>query len=97
MRSHVGGPRAGTCAIMRNFVGRALADPQARAAKRAVYRERLFGDLADGRAAERAAALLAALIAPTEADRVWVDAAWRSVAGTADDERKRVRGAREAD
>jgi CDP-glycerol glycerophosphotransferase (TagB/SpsB family) len=46
-------------------VTRALAEPQARAAARAVYRQRLFGELTDGRAAERAADELAALFEAT--------------------------------
>ncbi len=41
----------------------ALAEPASRAGARAVYRDRLFGNLDDGRAAERAAGHLKALVA----------------------------------
>jgi len=45
-------------------VARALADPAAHGDRRAAYRQRLFGDLTDGRAAERLAARILALLQP---------------------------------
>ncbi len=54
-------------AQFRGAIQRALANPRERAAARAVYRGRLFGNLDDGRAAERAADHLAALVATTAA------------------------------
>ena len=76
----------------RGAIARALAQPHARAAARAVYREQLFGDLTDGCAADRAAGKLAALIAPTQSDRDWVDAAWRTAGGVTKGGRDSVQG-----
>ena len=60
----------------------ALANPTDRAAERAGYRRRVFGSLTDGRAAERVASRVRALIRPAERDREWVDIVWQSMATT---------------
>ena len=65
-------------------VAEALAHPQLRAAERAEYRQRVFGTLLDGRAAERLAAHISRLLAPAEAEREQVAAFWsRAASGMA--------------
>lgn len=54
-------------ATLPRVIAAALADPGARAARRAHYRGLLYGDLTDGRAAERVAARIASLPAQTPA------------------------------
>lgn len=52
--------------------------PERRAATRAHYRERVFGPLTDGRAAERIAARVRSLLRPAEVEREWVEALWNT-------------------
>jgi hypothetical protein len=61
----------------------ALLQPDVHAERRAFYRERVFGDLTDGRSAERVAAHILALVTPEPGQQAWSDLAWwarRSVA-----------------
>ncbi len=59
-------------------VNRSLANPEARARQRAKYRQQVFGDTADGRAAERVADRIRRLLKPPAEDREWVAMAWNS-------------------
>ncbi|MGQ0569780.1 MAG: CDP-glycerol glycerophosphotransferase family protein, partial [Armatimonadota bacterium] len=60
-------------------VRRCLERPDEKADRRAFYRARIFGTLADGRAAERIADRISALLDPHDVEREWVDVAWNSV------------------
>jgi CDP-glycerol glycerophosphotransferase (TagB/SpsB family) len=57
-------------------VGEALADPQKHAERRRFYRERVFGEMTDGRAAERIAERIIALLRPPSEQAEWVRQAW---------------------
>ncbi len=57
-------------------VGHALAHPGDRGDRRRVYRERVFGELTDGRAAERVAERILALAASEPDREEWVRQAW---------------------
>lgn len=50
--------------------------PERGATLRARYRERVFGPLTDGRAAERIAARVRSLVRPSEIEREWIEALW---------------------
>ncbi len=56
-----------------------LQHPEEKADRRALYRQRVFGDLVDGQAAARIAAKVRALAQPAAADKAWVDLAWNSI------------------
>jgi hypothetical protein len=58
---------------------RCLEAPEEKAERRAFYRERVFGDLMDGRAAERIAGRIRGLLRPGPDDREWSDMAWNSL------------------
>jgi hypothetical protein len=58
---------------------RSLKEPQEKAEARAYYRDKIFGDLLDGQAAERIANRLRSLINPKPEDE-WVTRSWNSVA-----------------
>jgi len=58
---------------------RSLKEPGEKAGVRAYYRERIFGDLLDGRAAERIADRVRSLINPGPEDE-WVSRSWATVA-----------------
>jgi len=62
-----------------DVVRRCLDRPDEKADRRAAYRSHVFGALTDGRAAERIAQQIGALISPQDDDREWVDIAWNSV------------------
>jgi CDP-glycerol glycerophosphotransferase (TagB/SpsB family) len=57
---------------------RALKKPEEKAEVRAYYREKIFGDLLDGRAAERIADKVRSLINPRPEDE-WVSRSWKIV------------------
>jgi hypothetical protein len=59
-------------------VQQALEHPEQHRAQRARYRERVFGTLGDGRAAERVANRLHALVRPGPEDLSWVSTAWHA-------------------
>ncbi|MBA7569687.1 hypothetical protein ES708_11428 [subsurface metagenome] len=58
---------------------RSLRKPEEKAERRAYYRDKIFGDLLDGRAAERIADRVRSLINPKPEDE-WVSRSWNSVA-----------------
>ena len=59
---------------------RSLGNPGEKAKERACYRDRIFGNLLDGRASERIADKVRALINPKPEDKEWVTASWNSIA-----------------
>lgn len=65
-------------------VTRCLLHPQENAEKRALYRERLFGNLFDGKASERIAQLVRTLLRPDAGNAPWVENAWKIVAKRAE-------------
>jgi len=60
-------------------VERSLQFPNEKEAKRLLYKERIFGDLLDGKASSRIADKIRALIQPTPEDEEWVQIAWNSI------------------
>jgi CDP-glycerol glycerophosphotransferase (TagB/SpsB family) len=56
-----------------------LERPEEKAKQRAIYRERIFGGIPDGKAAMRVADKLRALVNPELEDMDWVSAAWDTV------------------
>ncbi len=60
-------------------IGRAMNHPEERTEKRALYRERVFGNLTDGKASERIAKKLRALLKPENHEKEWVDISWNAV------------------
>lgn len=59
---------------------RSLDKPGEKAEERAFYRDLLFGNLLDGRASERIADKVRALINPKPEDKEWVTVSWNSIA-----------------
>jgi teichoic acid glycerol-phosphate transferase len=58
---------------------RCIEHPEELAERRAFYRERIFGEFLDGRAATRIARKLRALAAPSAHDRAWVEIVWNTL------------------
>jgi len=64
---------------LKGAVVSSLENPKEKSEIRAYYRDRVFGDLLDGHAAERIADKVRALVTPKPED-VWVTTSWNSVA-----------------
>lgn len=60
-------------------IEKAILYPDERAERRAFYRKRVFGDLTDGKAAERIAGKIRSLLRPDEVDKEWVEVSWNAV------------------
>jgi hypothetical protein len=58
---------------------RCIEHPEELAERRSFYRERIFGEFTDGRAAIRIARKLRALAAPSAHDRSWVEIVWNTM------------------
>ncbi len=65
---------------LQNALIRSVEKPQEKAEERACYRDRIFGNLLDGRAAERIADRVRALVSPRPEDKEWVTVSWNSIA-----------------
>lgn len=64
-------------------VGRSLTSPNEKSERRAFYRDRVFGDLRDGRAAERIAQKVKTLLSPRAEEREWTESVWKRHASSA--------------
>lgn len=60
-------------------ISRCLQHPEEKAPQRSFYRQRVFGELLDGRAAERTTARINSLLQPEPVVKEWVEHVWRSV------------------
>ena len=65
---------------LQNALIRSLEKPREKAEERACYRDRIFGNLLDGRASERIADRVRALFNPKPEDKEWVAISWNSIA-----------------
>lgn len=69
---------------------RSLEKPGEKAKERAFYRDRIFGNLLDGYAAERIADKVRALVNPKPEDKEWVTVSWNSIASLKSIDKKRT-------
>jgi hypothetical protein len=60
-------------------IEKSIFHPEEKLERRAFYRKRVFGDLTDGRSAERIAEKVRALLAPDEKSKEWVEICWNAV------------------
>ncbi len=71
----VGSPRE-----LAGAISNSLENPAYKSELRHKYAQRVFGNLTDGRSAERVAEKISALLSPEPLDRDWVEASWRYAA-----------------
>ena len=75
---------------LQDALTRSLEKPGEKAKERAFYRDRIFGNLLDGRAAERIADKVRALVNPKPEDEEWVTVSWNSIASLKPIDKKRT-------
>ncbi len=73
------GEEVGSFEELISAIERSILYPEERSEKRVFYKKRVFGNLTDGRAAERIAEKVRALLAPDEKSKEWVEICWNAV------------------